>query len=308
VMLSFLVRAGQLLALVITERSATLRRLGDWVGVAEPAVRLRSDLDTVCGRRLPAALDAAIRASIRRQLDVLTDAVLAPLRPILADRDVVIVPTRVLSALPWGLLPDFSGRPVVVAPSASTWLHIRRQQPPDWLGQEPLLVAGPQLSHAYAEVAAIAGVYPNSTVLTGEAATVPATLAAMDGRGIVHVCAHGHHERENVLFSRLDLVDGPLMAYDVHQLAAAPAHVVLSACDIGRAVVRVGDEILGFTAALLYGGTRSVVSSASLVADDVAVKVMSTYHKALASGAYPARALADANASEPLVPFVCFGG
>ena len=140
------------------------------------------------------------------------------------------------------------------------------------------------------------------------AATVQATLAAIDGRGIVHLSAHGHHEQDNVLFSRLDLVDGPLMAYDIHQLAAAPAHVVLSSCDVGRAVVRAGDELLGFTAALLYGGTRSVVSSASRVADDVAIKVMSTYHRALASGVQPARALADAAASEPLVSFVCFGG
>jgi len=137
---------------------------------------------------------------------------------------------------------------------------------------------------------------------------VAATLAAMDGRGIVHVCAHGHHEQDNVLFSRLDLVDGPLMAYAIHQLAATPAHVVLSSCDVGRAVVRAGGELLGFTAALLYGGTRSVVSSASRVADDVAVKVMSAYHRALASGVQPARAIAEATACEPLVPFVCFGG
>ncbi len=38
----------------------------------------------------------------------------------------------------------------------------------------------------------------------------------------------------------LDLADGPLMAYDIQQLTAAPRHVVLSSCDVGRTVVRPG--------------------------------------------------------------------
>jgi len=310
VMLSFLVRDGELLVLTVAGDSAELRGLGSWDTVAESAFRLRVDLDTACGRRLPAALDAVIKGSIHRQLDTLTGILLAPLRPQLADRDVVVVPTMALSALPWGLLPDLRGRPVVVAPSASTWLHTRRSdQPaePDIPAKKPLLVAGPQLPHAEAEIAAIAGIYPDSAVLSGGAATVQATLAAMDGRSVVHICAHGHHEHDNVLFSRLDLVDGPLMAHDIQLLGTAPAHVVLSSCDIGRTVVRAGDELLGFTAALLYGGTRTVVSSAGRVADDAAISIMSAYHRQLAAGAHPARALADAAASEPLMPFVCFG-
>lgn len=307
VLLSFLVRGRELLVLAVDDRSVSLRRLCEWAAVAEPAARLRGDLDTLCGRLLPAALDAVIRGSVRRQLDALTDLLLAPLRPLLADRDVVIVPTRTLSALPWGLLPDLRGRPVVVAPSASSWLHTGRSDPPDWAAQEPLLVAGPNLHHSAKEVAAIAGSYPRSVVLSDGEATVRAALAAIDGRGIVHIAAHGHHEQDNVLFSRLDLVDGPLMAYDIHQLKAAPAHVVLSCCEVGRTVVRTGDELLGFTAALLYGGTRAVVSSAVRVADDVAINVMSAYHRNLAAGVQPARALADAVATEPLAPFVCFG-
>jgi CHAT domain-containing protein len=105
----------------------------------------------------------------------------------------------------------------------------------------------------------------------------------------------------------LDLADGPLMAYDVQQLGAAPAHVVLSSCDVGRTVVRTGDETLGFTAALLYSGTRTVVSAVGRVPDDSVADVMVAYHRALAGGAPPARALADCTAGGPLMPFVCFG-
>ena len=98
-----------------------------------------------------------------------------------------------------------------------------------------------------------------------------AALRALDGAPLAHLAAHGHHDQENFLFSRLDLADGPLMAYDIQQLAAAPRHVVLSSCDVGRTVVRPGEEILGFTAALLYIGTATVIASVTRVADDDAV-------------------------------------
>ena len=123
------------------------------------------------------------------------------------------------------------------------------------------------MRHAAGEVTEIAKVYPDSRVARG-GATVSATLRGLDSATLAHLVAHGHHERENVLFSRLDLADGPLMAYAIERLAAAPRQVVLSACDVGRTVVRPGEEILGFTAALLYVGTATVISSVARVADD----------------------------------------
>ena len=107
------------------------------------------------------------------------------------------------------------------------------------------------------------------------------------------------------------------MAYDIQRLSVPPRQVVLSACDVGRTVVRPGDEILGFTAALLHIGTPTVISSVTRVQDGVAFDVMTAYHRALSEGARPAQALAMAAAPAPgtaLVPqiapgasFVCFG-
>ena len=166
----------------------------------------------------------------------------------------------------------------------------------------PLLVAGPDLAHAAAEVAAIAKIYPGSRPLLAESATVSATLRGLDGCPLAHLAAHGHDERENFLFSRLDLADGPLMAYDVQQLAAPPGQVILSACDVGRSVVRPGEELLGFTAALLYVGTATVISSVARVADDAAVGIMTAYHRRLAAGARPAKALAEAARGRAIQP------
>jgi tetratricopeptide (TPR) repeat protein len=309
-LVSYVVHGGHLLAVVVTERGGRLFPLGEWAVVAEAVARLHRDLDALCDLALPPALGAVVRTSAHRQAALLAELLLAPLWPVLGDRDLVLVPTRTLSAVPWGVLPGLRGRPVTVAPSASAWWHGRRDgadHPGSAGAVAPLVVAGPYLEHAPAEVRAVAGVYPDAVELGGDTATVAAVLERMDGRAVVHIAAHGHHEQDNVLFSRLDLVDGPLMAYDVQQLRVAPAHVVLPACDIGRTVVRTGDELLGFTAALLYVGTRTVVSCVNRVLDDSAVGIMAAYHRGLAAGRRPARALADACADDPLTPFVCFG-
>ncbi len=308
VLVAFLVDGGRFRALTIAGGRAELVGLGDVSTVSESAALLHSDLDALCGRHLPPALDDVVRASIRRQQAVLTENLLAPLWPVLRDSDVVIVPTGVLSALPWGILPGLHGRAVTVAPSGSAWLTARRggrSTRPG--GDRCLLVAGPNLDHAPEEVDQLARVYPGCTVLTGQEATVSSTLRALEQCSSVHFATHGHHEQENVLFSRLDLVDGPLMAHDIHQLGRAPGHVVLSSCDVGQTVVRAGDEILGFTAALLYSGTTTVISSVARVDDDASVAVMVGYHRAVATGTTPARALAEATVDEPLMPLVCFG-
>jgi tetratricopeptide (TPR) repeat protein len=305
VLVSFLADGSRFRALTIADGHAELVGLGEVSAVSESAALLHGDLDALCGRRLPPALDEVVRASIRRQQAVLTENLLAPLRWTLRERDVVIVPTGVLSALPWGMLPDLRGRAVTVAPSASAWLTARRGTRLD--GDRCLLVAGPNLDHAPDEVDRLARIYPNQTVLKGQKATVEATLRALERCSNVHFATHGHHERENVLFSRLDLIDGPLLAYDIHRLGRAPEHVVLSSCDVGQTIVRAGDEILGFTAALLYSGTRTVISSVARMDDNASVAVMAGYHRAVAAGTAPARALADAMTCEPLIPLVCFG-
>jgi tetratricopeptide (TPR) repeat protein len=307
-LVSMMAANGRLLAVVAAKGAVRLVELGDAEAAAEAARRLSADLDTLAGRRLPSRLEAVIKASIRNQVRLLTTELLAPLRRWIGDDGVVLVPAGRLAGIPWSLLPDLHGRPVTVCPSASSWLAARRRAqatagPPG----TPLLVAGPDLVHAAREVTEIAKIYPGCRQLSAAAATVEATLRALDGAPLAHFAAHGYHDRENVLFSRLDLTDGPLMGYDVQLLKAAPGQVILSACDVGRTVVRPGEEILGFTAALLYIGTANVIASVTRVPDDDAVGVMTAYHRALAAGTRPAEALAAAATAEPLSSFVCFG-
>jgi tetratricopeptide (TPR) repeat protein len=310
-LVSILARRGRMLAVLVQPRSVRLVELGDFEAATEAARRLNADLDTVAGRMLPARLEAVIKESIRHQTQVLTAEIIEPLRSWLGDDGVVFIPAGALASIPWSVLPDLRGRPVTVSPSAFSWLAAwlggRAAAEPPQSGR-PLLVAGPDLQHAAREVTEIARSYPGCRPLLAGTATVGATLRALDGAPLAHLAAHGHHEPENFLFSRLDLADGPLMAYDVQRLAAAPRHVVLSSCDVGRTITRPGEETLGFTAALLYTGTATVISSVTRVADAGAVTLMTAYHRRVAAGARPAEALAEAALTEQFSPFVCFGG
>ncbi|HUN33286.1 MAG TPA: CHAT domain-containing protein [Trebonia sp.] len=322
VLAGIVVHEDRMLAIAIRGHAVRQVRLGDFAAATEAARRLTADLDALAGRNLPARLEAVIRGSVRHQTEVLDAEVITPLLPVIGDEGLVIIPVGALASVPWSMLPSLRGRPVTVSPSASSWLAAwqasarpattgaaapRPGSPGRRPAAVPVLVAGPDLVHAVPEVTEVAVLYSGSRPLVGAAATVDATLRSLDGAPLAHLAAHGHHDRDNVLFSSLDLADGPLMAYDVQRLETAPRQVVLSACDVGRSVVRPGDEVLGFTAALLHIGTATVISSVTRVADDITPGIMTAYHRALSAGSRPAEALAAACAREPLSPFVCFG-
>ncbi|MBI1759119.1 MAG: CHAT domain-containing protein [Actinobacteria bacterium] len=308
-MVTYASHRGQLIALVVRAGQARLFRLAGYAAVAESTQRLLSDLDALAGRRLPARMESVIMRSLASQLDALARDLVAPVAAALGDGELVLAPTMALASLPWGLLPPLAGRPVSVVPSASSWLSARRaaRAEPASPPGPAVLVAGPGLPNAAPEIRELARIYPGGRQLVGAEATVGAVTGLLDGASVAHLATHGHHDRENVLFSRLDLADGPLMAYDVQQLAVPPRLAVLSACDVGRSVVRPGDELLGFTAALLYTGTPTVIAGVSRVPDEAAVPVMTAFHRARVAGAGPARALAEATQARPLTPFVCFG-
>jgi tetratricopeptide (TPR) repeat protein len=301
-------------ALVVVGDSARLRPVGGYAAAAEAVLRLRADLDVKAGRALPGQLAAAVSAAARQDAAAVAAAVLTPLLADVGDRDLVVVPTGVLTTVPWAVLPGCTGRPVTVAPSATAWhaarqrLRTASQRHPGWPGpQAPtLLVAGPGNARGEAEIAAVAALRPGARVLTGADATPAATLAALDSAAIAHIAAHGHHQAENALFSTLDLAGGPLFGYDLQRLAQVPHMVVLSSCDLGLTDVRPGDETFGIVTALLNAGAATVVASVARVDDHTAMAAMVGYHRAITGGAPPAAALAAALERDAEASFVCF--
>jgi len=266
--------------------------------------RITADLDVLALNHVPEPLRASARNSLARDLRILDQLLLTPLN--LPNAPLVVVPAGRLAALPWSALCSLNGQPVTIAPSAAAWLQaharFRHRSGP------VVAVAGPGLGRADQEVVGVAQHWPGCETLTGAEVTGEAFLSAIDGAYLVHVAAHGRHERESPLFSSISLVDGPVVGYDLDRIAQPPQQVVLSACELGQATVRPGDEALGLTRALLHSGTSTIISGVAKVSDVGAEKLMVDYHRRLAAGAAPAYALADAlqAATEP-IPFACFG-
>ncbi|WP_030155713.1 CHAT domain-containing protein [Glycomyces sp. NRRL B-16210] len=272
---------------------------------AELEHRLGADLDAL-GKpfRLPPRLQTSVEGSLRRSAAALAEGIWEPIADYVGERQVVIVPHRQLAWVPWPLLPPLRGRPVTVSPSAEAWWRAAHRP----AANGPALVAaGPALSKASNEIVTIAGLYPGANLIAAEKSDPEQILRCLDGASVAHIAAHGHHEPENVLFSRLDFGLGPLNAYELLGLDQPPEHVVLSSCDLGRSTVEVGNETLGFTAALLHAGASTVVSSLARVPDDMAAEMMIEYHQRCVAGASPAEALAAVGEHRPWHPFVAFG-
>jgi hypothetical protein len=264
---------------------------------------LRFALARLARPGLSAAQRASFLAGARASAGALDRALLAPLGDAIGNHPLVIVPTGPMHALPWSMLPSLRGRPLVITPSVVTWMalgasRLRRRG-------KAALVAGPRLRHARAELAGVGALYPGADVLAGRSATTAAVMGALDGAGIAHVACHGHFRADSPLFSALELADGPLNVYELQRLRRPPQLIVLSACDLATSDTRAGDELLGFAAALIGMGTRTIIASVVPVPDAATKRLMVAFHRHLAAGAPPALALAKAQGA--LAGFICLG-
>ncbi|KOX18532.1 hypothetical protein ADK67_36740 [Saccharothrix sp. NRRL B-16348] len=305
---------GELLAVVVAGGRASLHRLGPLDGALRELRLLRFALHRLV--TLPDHVDrTAVRAGAEHAAVLLQNRLLEPLRRRLDDRPLVLAPTGRLGGLPWSALPACRGRAVTVVPSATVWLRATTSTLVSH--DRVVLAAGPRLPAAPTEISAISSLDPDTaSVLVGGAATVDAVASAMDGAPLAHVAAHGSFRADNPLFSALELADGPLTVYDLERLRTPPARVVLSACDSGLSAVRPGDELMGFTAALLGLGTRTLIAPVIPVPAEVTTPLMVDLHRRLGAGRPPSVALADAQqahrengdaAFAASAGFLCFG-
>lgn len=304
VLVSLMGYRDTLYAVVVDRGRFRLLKLGPLGEIVETARQLHADLDALAPDNLPAPLVEVVTGSARRRADKLDRLISASLAKTLENRELIIVPIGSLYALPWGALPSLHGHPVSIAPSATAWVTAsgRRNSGP------VLLAGGPGVPGSVGEVRNLRAVYPHARLVDGKDATSDTVLSALDGSGMAHLVAHGAHEPANALFSRLELVDGPLYAHETARLAKPPERVVLAACELAMSHIRPGEEALGFAGTLLASGSRTVIGAIARVGDKAAAAAMSDLHRRLALGTAPALALAEATAADPLRrPFLCLG-
>ena len=300
---------GEEYVLVVTARGTRLHHVGSAAEVAELADRLTRDLYAHAFAGTNPALEAAVGRAVTGSVAALDQRLFADVD--LADGPVVVVPGRTLMAVPWGMLPSLEGRPATIAPSVTRWSAPLLSTGPAAPVQRLRVTAltGPRLDRGAAEALAVSRVWDGvgAAATRHEAATAQTVRDSLVGGGVVHVAAHGSHERQSPWFSSLLMADGPVFAHELPRQATAQ-HVVLSACDVGRLDPRTGDEPLGLTAALMALGVRSVVAPVAPVSDAAAADAMVAYHRHLATGRSASEALAATLAEHPGAGAFCLYG
>jgi tetratricopeptide (TPR) repeat protein len=310
------VHAGHDLAAAVVSGAGTgLVRLGPVDEVQRELASLRAALRRLARAAGSAAAREVARANAEHAALRLDALLLEPLRARIGDRELVLVPTGELHAVPWAALASCASRALSVAPSAALWLRAAKRRASDG-GGTFLLASGPGLPGAAAEVRALAARHPPAIVLAGADARVAAVAVALERAQRAHIASHGIFRADNPLFSSLQLADGPLTVYDLERLRTAPRDMILSACDGGVSAVRPGDELMGFSGALLALGTSALVASVAPVPDEPTQRLMLALHERLDAGDEPAPALARARAAAlgasdadyaTAAGFVCFG-
>jgi tetratricopeptide (TPR) repeat protein len=287
-----------LVAVVVGPRRSWIAAVGPLGPVRE---QLRAFLFAL--RRLaqprPADQVAAARASADLRIRRLAGLLLQPLG-LSSEAELVIVPVPGLQDIPWAALHT---GPVCLAPSATLWARssvaaAQARSPAGTGGRNVILVAGPDLPGAVAEVESLAGIYPSAARLTPPASTADSVAEALAGASLAHLACHGTLRSDNPMFSALLLSDGPLTVQELYARGQVPGRLILAACESGTLVGYPGDEMLGFVSALLSRGAQGILASTSAVPDVEAVGLMTAVHRQLARGGTLASALHEARAPQ----------
>lgn len=221
VLLSLFAHGGRLFAVSIVDGDVRLHVLGPEANAETHAARLRHLLARQAVGTAPRAAPTFEMAA-RRAADELQAQLLAPVLPVLErGRSLIVIPTGRLHVLPWAALPACRGRSVTVSPSLRCWLRgASDARAADRTGAH-VWVAGPGLEHAEREVQGLHAI-EGGRLLIGADATSERVMSTVDGAATVHIAAHGRFRDDQPLLSCVDLVDGPLYAYDLDRLHRGP--------------------------------------------------------------------------------------
>ncbi|MEA2329384.1 MAG: hypothetical protein QOE68_4343, partial [Thermoanaerobaculia bacterium] len=259
---------------------------------------------------VPADLDRTIRtlhdfASVTsaREIEMLSDALIAPILPQLKTRRLVIVPFGSLHYVPFAALKVSTAQvladrfELVELPAASVL---------------PLLSAGGELKTMFVIGAADVDGLPSlkdtkgmlhrvaakfgTTPLTGAAATEEAFWSGSSSADILFVMAHGKLQADAPLFSRFYLApsareDGLIEIQELQNRRISARLVVLGACQTQLGATTAGDDVVALNRAFLASGASAVVATLWRVPKQASEMLLETFFLRIHAGDAPAAAL-----------------
>ena len=244
-------------------------------------------------------------------LQLCYDQIIAPVKDLLTEPEVIIVPERCSYRVPFAALRDEPAgkylsetHRIRIVPSLTT-LGIIQECPADYHSQTGALVVGDPkagqvqyrgrilnlepLSGARKEaemVGRLLGVQP----LLGEHATKQAVLQALHSASLIHLAAHGHADRGEIALSPNCATnsipqeeDYLLTMSDISKVKLHAKLVVLSCCHSGRGTFK-QEGVIGIARAFLASGARSVLVASWAIQDEATEQLMNHFYERLAAG------------------------
>jgi CHAT domain-containing protein len=310
--------AGGSWLVVIHRQGARAYRL-DGRGEVRSAVRIFTNLLRRGGSSEPAAVKLYLQlfaAALSELPAGVTKLILIP------DDALHQLPFAALREAP-SALPLGARYELTLAPSASLWLHWRRQEQAESLAQALVLADPPSPS----------GKGPSDAVRNGHSDLGPLPFARRESRSVLHWLGSGSvrhvgKEATEALVKRIDLSrfgilhfaahaitdeanpersgivlapgdstqDGRLRASEIAALPLAGKVAVLSACRTNAGTVLRGEGVMSLARAFFQGGAQAVVASLWPLHDEEAARFFDRFYRHLSRGLSLSAALKAAQA------------
>ncbi|PTU21812.1 hypothetical protein P175DRAFT_0492437 [Aspergillus ochraceoroseus IBT 24754] len=136
------------------------------------------------------------------------------------------------------------------------------------------------------EVSLIAEILAGSKVFVGDDANSSNLRAHIhDNHSILHLAAHCRLVSEIPLLSSISLANGDeLSVLDLLNMQLDVDLVVLSACQTGQGTLTAGNDVVGFSRALLAAGARAVLVSLWPVDDEATCELVRYFYQGVSKG------------------------
>jgi len=226
--------------------------------------------------------DPLLRAT-HGHLESLYAELIAPLRPLLKGRHLIIVPHGQLHFLPFHALrngDEYLGDAFTIsyAPSATVFALCQAKPQSDKKATLILGVPDQRAPQILSEVQSVAGILPSPELFIGDRATGTVLRERGPECGLLHIATHGVYRQDNPVFSGIRLGDGYVNLYDLYQLKLGATLVTLSGCATGMNVVAAGDELIGLQRGLFCAGASSLMLSLWDVHDRSTAELMRLFY------------------------------
>ncbi len=291
VLIEFVCFGEEISAFVVSNESVNfVENLGNQKEITQCLAQIRFQFGALrYGRKLIDSFLSELTKRTNHYLGILYNRLLRPVKDLIGEKDLVIVPAKGLHYVPFNALYDgekylIEKREVSLAPSAKV-LQVALQKRRT-TNRNALLIgfADEKVPLVNDEINSLKQILPQAKSLIGKDATFSNFKSLAPKADILHIACHGKFRSENPMFSSLHLADGFVTVRDVCALDLRCNLVTLSACETGLNEISAGEEILGLSRGFISAGANSLMLSLWTVDDESTMNLMKVFYSEIEKG------------------------